>query len=779
MANEPKSKRRESAELTDLVPVLAVRDAVHFPGLINTLHVVREASLKALRTTMAGSRRVLVLSQIDMSVEEPGTTDLFHLGTLSEALQAIPLPDTSLRVALRGLRRVKAKSIITKGGSLWAEIEEIDEVPAEDIETEALMRASLECFTRVVQFSKDIPPEALQGIAQIDSAGLLADGILHHLPIRPAQKQQLLEELDHKKRLSMVLTLLSKEEQVLDLNSSIHKRVEQELGESQREFYLREQLKIIESELEAREDRLGETDDYRLKIERSGMSQEAIERATVELRRLDRSPPASPEGMVVRNYLDTLVSLPWTTLTEDRLDVAAAAKLLDERHFGLERVKDRILDQLAVRQLRKSMRGPILCFVGPPGVGKTSIARSIADAMGRKFVRIALGGLRDEAEIRGHRRTYVGSLPGRIIQGIKDCGTRNPVILLDEVDKVAAGAQGDPTSALLEALDAEQNGRFVDHYIETPFDLSAVLFIGTANLMENVPSALRDRMEVIPFGSYTQEERREIGQQFLLPRALEENGLTAADIVVTPETIKQLIEDYTREAGVRSLDRQLMAICRKAARRVAEGAAIPIRVDPATAQEFLGRPRHARSSHDLEPQVGLAWGLVVSEVGGETVAVEVTLSEPQGPRPELWLTGNLGDVMKESVQTALSCIRGEIPEAAKAKDVHVHLPAAAIPKEGPSAGLTVAVALASAYQNRPVRGDVAMTGEITLRGRVLPVGGVRDKLLAALAAGKTTIILPAENGPDLEDVPASAQSQLKVHLIQTVAEALALAFVPG
>ncbi len=777
MANQPRSKRGQSPNGSELVPVLAVRDAVHFPGLINTLHVVREASLKALRSTMAGSRRVLVLSQRDMSVEEPTAADLFQIGTLSEALQAIPLPDTSLRVALRGLRRVRAVNVMVKGGSLWAEVQEVEEIQSDNIETEALMRACVECFTRVVQLNKDVPPEALQGIAQIDSAGLLADGIVHHLPIRPLQKQDLLEELDHNKRLSMVLNILSREQQVLDLNSTIHKRVEKELGESQREFYLREQLKIIESELEEREDRIGETEDYRNRIERSGMPPEAIERALLELKRLDRSPPASPEGMVVRNYLDTLVNLPWATLTEDQLDVQAAAELLEKCHFGLERVKDRILDQLAVRQLRKSMRGPILCFVGPPGVGKTSIARSIAEAMGRKFVRIALGGVRDEAEIRGHRRTYIGSLPGRIMQGLKDCGARNPVILLDEVDKVAAGSQGDPTSALLEALDTEQNSRFVDHYIETPFDLSAVLFIATANLMENVPAALRDRMEVISFGSYTQEERREIGQQFLLPRAKEENGLAPNDIVVTAETLDRLIEDYTREAGVRSLDRQLMSLCRKAARQVAEGAATPILIDPETAQRYLGRPRHARASQDLDPQIGVAWGLVVSEAGGETVAVEVSLSEPFGSRPELWLTGNLGDVMKESVQAALSSVRSQIPEAAKAMDVHVHLPAAAIPKDGPSAGVTVAVALASAFQNRQVRGDVAMTGEITLRGRVLPVGGVRDKLLAALAAGKRIVILPADNAPDLEEVPETALHQLDVRLVNTAAEAFEIALM--
>jgi ATP-dependent Lon protease len=562
----------------------------------------------------------------------------------------------------------------------------------------------------------------------------------------------------------------------LDLGRRIHARVEQELGDSQREFYLREQLRVIQDELREREDRVGETEEYRAKILAANMPDEALDKAMTELRRLDRTPAATPEGLVIRTYLETLISLPWAITTEDRLDVEAASQLLDGRHFGLNRVKDRILDHLAVRQLKGSLRGPILCFLGPPGVGKTSIGRSIAEAMGRKFIRIALGGSRDEADIRGHRRTYVGSMPGRILQGLVDCGSRNPVIVLDEVDKMSSGPSGDPMSALLEALDPEQNTRFVDHYVEAPFDLSSTMFITTANVAENIPAPLRDRMEFIPFPGYTDQERKEIAKQFLVPRAISESGLQGDSILIPEDAIQSLVVDFTREAGVRSLDRNLQTVCRKAARRFAEGHTDQLIVDSAKLREYLGRPRFARRDSDAEDEIGTAWSMVVSEAGGEILKLETSLTGPLGQRPELLLTGNLGDVMRESAQAALTYVRSNAeaiaPKASMAMDVHVHMPDGAVPKDGPSAGLTIAVALASSFSGRPVRGCVAITGEITLRGRVHGVGGIREKVLAASRAGLTDVVLPMENEPDLEDLPKEVAAGLRLHLVSNVAEAL-------
>ncbi len=701
------------------------------------------------------------------------------MGTISEVLQAIPLPDSSQRVALRGVQRGSVAKIFSKGGCFWAQVDPILDAPSDGLETEALMRAAVEEFTKVVQLDGAIPPESLQGIGQLDHAGHLADTIIHHLPLRTKEKQSLLEDINPKHRLEALLSLLHREEQVLGLGRRIHERVEKELGDSQREFYLREQLRIIQDELREREDRVGETDEYRAKIYAASMPEDAREKALAELRRLDRTPAATPEGLVIRTYLDTLIALPWSITTEDRLDVEAASRLLDEHHFGLNQAKDRILDYLAVRQLRGTLRGPILCFLGPPGVGKTSICRSIAEAMGRRFIRIALGGGRDEADIRGHRRTYVGSMPGRIIQGLCDCGSRNPVIVLDEIDKLSSGPNGDPMSALLEALDPEQNDRFVDHYVEVPFDLGSVMFITTANLAENIPAPLRDRMEFIPFPGYTDQERIEIARQFLEPRAISESGLPDNAISIPDESLRSLVFDYTREAGVRGLDRYLQTVCRKVARRFAEGTTTAVDVDAAKLREYLGRPRYARRSTDVHDEIGTAWSMVVSESGGELLKLETSLTDLFGPKPDLLLTGNLGDIMRESAQAALTYIRANIDEIAPGRamtvDTHIHMPDGAVPKDGPSAGLTVAVALASSFSGRPVKGGVAITGEITLRGRVHAVGGIREKVLAAIRAGLTDVILPAENEPDIEDVPKDAIEKLRVHFVSSINEALAIA----
>jgi ATP-dependent Lon protease len=763
---------------TATVPVLPIRDAVHFPALVNTLHIVREASQKALRRSLDRDRRVLVLSQRDMAQEDPTAHDLYRVGTLSEALQTIPLPDGSLRVALRGLKRVRATRLHLRGGSFSAEIEELEEIPATGLEADALCRTCAEAFTRIVQLNKEIPPEALHSVLHLDEAGPLADAILHHLPVRPAAKQELLEELDHARRLEQAMLLLKREEQILDLNAHIVEEVERKLQDTQREFYLREQLRVIQEELRGREDRLGETEEYEQRLRAAGMPGDALDRAMVELGRLDRTPAASPEGMVLRNYLDTLIGLPWALLTEDRLDVDAAAKLLDDCHFGLENVKERILDHLAVRQLKRSLRGPILCFVGPPGVGKTSIVRSLAEAMNRRFARISLGGVRDEAEIRGHRRTYVGSMPGRILQAVRDCGSRNPVVLLDEIDKLTAGAHGDPASALLEALDPEQNDRFVDHYVEAPFDLSAVMFVATANLIDQVPPALRDRMEVIEFPGYSDADRREIARRFLVPRAIEDHGLTPAQCRLPAESLEALIHGYTRESGVRSLERAINTLCRKVARRVAEGHAEGMELTRDRLIDLLGSPRYRAARAD-GGGIGAANALVVGAAGGEIATVESTLLLPYDRTPQLQLTGNLGDVMKESAHTALTCIRALGPELAPGRefrfDIHLHVPEGAVPKDGPSAGLAVAVALASAFTEVPVRGDVAMTGEITLHGRVLPVGGVREKVLAAHRAKMTRVLIPEDNLGDLDQVPGEVLREIAVVPIRELREAVRLA----
>jgi ATP-dependent Lon protease len=776
----PGSKAAEKREL-QLVPVLAARDAVHFPSLINTLSVARSPSVKAIRRSMDTDRRVLVLSQRDMAQEDPGVGDLHTVGTLSEALQALPMPDTSLRVVLRGIGRARAVRLISKAGTFWAEVEEIGETEATGLDVDAIMRACVDSFSRVVGMNKHIPPESMQSVSRVDTPSLMADTISHHLPLRPSEKQALLEEFDSRSRLNKVFELLKREEQILDLDAEIRRRVERELGDGQREYYLREQLKVIQTELQEREQRLGETEDYLRRIEESGMPSHAVEKISAELRRLDRIPANSPEGMVLRNYLDCLAELPWKSTTKDQVNVAAAQDLLDKKHFGLEKVKTRILDYLAVRQLRGTMRGPVLCFVGPPGVGKTSIAHSIADAMGRKFVKLSLGGIRDEAEIRGHRRTYVGSMPGRLIQGLRHAGARNPLVVLDEIDKMGSDFHGDPTAALLEALDPEQNSRFSDHYIEVPFDLSEVMFVATANLIENIPAALRDRMEVIRFPSYTDDERQQIAKSFLVPKAVSDHGIPPGKIRFGDDAVRSIIRDYTRESGVRNLDRAISAVCRKLARNFAEGRTDVVTVNETRLREALGHPLYRRLDSGEIEAVGSATGMVVSEYGGDLVSIEVSLMEPQSSKPELNLTGNLGEVMKESALAALTFVRANSEALGIGRtfkfDVHVHVPQGAIPKDGPSAGLTIGVALASAASGRPVRQDVAMTGEVTLRGKVIGVGGVRDKVLAASRAGMKTVVLPEENRADLDDLPDSVRESLDIHLVRDMFQALDVALL--
>ncbi len=783
MPNRGSRAPKAACTSKDLVPVLAVRDAVHFPGVINTLHVARETSSRALRKAMDGDRRVVVVSQRDMALEEPAAGDLFEVGTLSEVLQALPMPDTTLRAVLRGDARVRVGGLVRRDGMFWATVEALKEAPYAGVRADAMQREALQTLERIIRLGDDVPPEAMPAVAHVEGSGALADAIAHHLPLRPHEKQLILEELRGKERLERVLVCLRREEKVVALRSSIQARVDKEVGDVQREFYLREQLRVIQSELEVRGSRQGETERLKERIEGSGMTGATLEKALLELDRLDRVPASSPEGVVIRNYIDWLVELPWNAIGKDRLNVNRAAALLEREHYGLSPVKERILDYLAVRQLNKSLRGPILCFVGPPGVGKTSLGRSIANAMDRPFHRVSLGGIRDEAEIRGHRRTYVGAMPGRIIQGLRQCGVRNPVLMLDEIDKMGTDMRGDPTSALMEALDPEQNSQFRDHFIEAPFNLDAVMFIATANVLDAIPAPLRDRMEIIRFPSYTEDEKVHIATRFLVPRALERNGLGRTTVAIGESIPQILVQQYTREAGVRSLERVVDELCRKIARQAASKRRKEFAIGPTEVLELLGAPLFPIDASTFANQVGTATGLVVTEVGGDIVTIEASLLAPLGPAPVLHLTGNLGSVMKESAQAAMTYVRsieGRLGAVCELRhDVHVHVPAAAIPKDGPSAGLTIGVVLASALSGIPVRGDVAMTGELTLRGKVMAVGGVRDKVLAAHRAGIRTIILPEGNRCDLAEIPPAVQAQCELCWVSTMDEALAIALVTG
>ncbi len=746
------------------VPVLPARDSVVFPGMIHTLHVAREGSKRAVRAAMAQNGPVFVVSQRDRDVEDPSPAVLFRIGCVCEPLQAVPLPDGSLRVALRPLHRAEAERFQNRAGFLTVYFAGLAEPASATDGGEALMRASVEAFADVLERGRKIPIESIDTVVHQETPGALADAIAHHLPLRPHQKQEILEILEPEPRLEAVFGLLSRERRVLGIQSEIAHKVDSEFAAVQREVFLREQLRAIQAELETFGEGATEFAALRERIEEAQMAPEAASRALQELGRLERQPPQSPESLVIRNYLDVLIALPWSRLSPDRLDVRDAQRVLDEAHYGLEPVKDRILDYLAVRQLNRSLRGPILCFVGPPGVGKTSVGRSIADALGREFVRISLGGVRDEAEIRGHRRTYVGAMPGRILQSLRQCGTRNPVMVLDEIDKMAADSRGDPSSALLEALDPAQNERFSDHFLETPFDLSAVLFIATANLVEDIPFALRDRLEIVRFASYTDEERLQIARRFILPRQIEAHGLADVDFRMEPSAMVSAVRDYTREAGVRELERVIGAICRKSARRVAETGVRRMRITGRSLGRLLGPPRYDRELAVGGVDPGVALALVVTEYGGSSVPIEVALMEDARREPRLQLTGNLGEVMKESAETALTAVEslGLGPRERLAGRIHIHVPDNAVPKEGPSAGLSIAVALASAWTGHPVRPGLAMTGEITLRGRLLAVGGVREKLVAARRAGVRTVLLPEANRNDLREVPRAVLAQLEI-----------------
>lgn len=774
-------------KLPQTLPVLPVRDTVYFPNMLFPLFLGREKSIRALDCALESHRYILLIAQKDVSVEEPSPEDIFEVGIVAEVMQVLRVPDGTVRITLEGIQRARVTKYIHTDPFFKARVKVYRSEPAEGAGAEALMRSISFVFEQIVQNQggyngRPIPPELLMNVESIDDPEKLVDTIMPHLPLKTETKQEVLEMVRVVDRLEMLNSLLQKEMEVLDIQRNIRSRVEKEIGDMQREYILREQLKAIQNELGERDGRQSEMEEYRGRIVEANMPADVQEKALKELDRLDKMPFAAPEGVVVRNYLDWLVSLPWSVRSEESIDVEGARKVLDADHFGLDKVKERIVEFLAVRKLAKEMKGPILCFVGPPGVGKTSIGKSIARSLGRKFYRLSLGGVRDEAEIRGHRRTYVGALPGRILQGLKHAGTRNPVFMLDEVDKIGADFRGDPSAALLEALDPEQNDSFSDHYLEVPFNLRDVMFITTANVLDTVPPALRDRMEVIRFSGYIEDEKLQICRKYLIPKQLKENGLTKDLLSIHDAAIRRIVREYTREAGVRSLERAVGTICRKVAKEVAGGLTTKTTVRDKDVAKYLGPRRYHFGRAEEKDEVAAVTGLVYTEVGGDVVSIEAVVMKSS--KGSLTLTGQLGDVMKESGQAALTYVRSRagilgIDEGFySCSDIHVHVPEGAVPKDGPSAGVTIATAIASALTRRPVRKDVAMTGEITLRGRVLPIGGVKEKVLAAHRAGIRTVILPRENENDLQDIPADVRGQMTFHLVAHADEVLQTALLP-
>ena len=775
---------QEEPAFSNVLPLLPIRDQVYFPHMIFPLLVGREKSVRALEEAAAQQRHIFIVAQRNLHVEDPEPDDIYGVGIAAEVMQILRVPDGTVRVMLEGLERCRVMKYVQTEPFYRVLVEPMPTNEVKDLPTEALMRSVTSQFEHVVSISKNIQPEALINVVNTDEPGRLADVITPYLrQMRIEAQQEILETLDVNERLNKLSLVLKKEAEILEIQKNIRTRVEKEMGDTQREFILREQMKAIQQELGERDEGSSELDAYRVKIVESGMPEQAAERASKEVERLEKMPFAAPEGVVIRTYLDWLVALPWSKATSDDIDIEEAARVLDEDHYGLEKAKERIVEFLAVRKLTGTTRGPILCFVGPPGVGKTSIGKSIARALGRKFIRVSLGGVRDEAEIRGHRRTYIGALPGRILQGIKQAGVKNPVFMLDEIDKLGMDFRGDPSSALLEALDPEQNREFSDHYLEVPFDLSDVMFVTTANLLDPIPAALKDRMEVITFAGYTEEEKLAIAINFLVPKQRRDHGLTAEQLTISDGALRKLIREYTREAGVRNLEREIATLCRKVARQVAGGDSGRVAIDDDRIKEFLGQRRFHYGVMEETDEIAAATGLVYTEFGGDIVTIEVSLLK--GHEGRVQLTGQLGDVMKESAQAAFSFVRSRAAQLGidedfyRKLDVHVHVPAGGVPKDGPSAGITIATAIASALTRRPVRKDVAMTGEITLRGRVLPVGGVKEKVLAAHRAGIRTVLLPKENEKDLEELPQNVRDEMCFHHVAHMDEVLDLALLPA
>jgi ATP-dependent Lon protease len=768
--------------IPDILGILPLRSAVVFPHAVVPLAAGRPSSVRLIDTATQSGRLIGAVLQRDPAEEAPGAAGLHEVGTLALIHKVLKQPDGTLRLVVQGLGRFRIAEVLETTPYVRARVESVPEEESHDVEAQALTRSAASLFQQVVALSPTLPDELASVVSGAEAAGQVADLIAASLPALPmALKQELLETTPVKARLQKLVAALSKEAEVLELGSKIQSEVQSEVSKTQREYYLREQLKAIQKELGESDERTQEIDALREKIEAAGMSEEARKEALRELDRLTKMPPAAAEYTVARTYIDWLVAMPWTQETSDQTDIEDAARILDEDHEGLGKIKERILEYLAVKRIRPAGKDPILCFVGPPGVGKTSLGRSIARALGRKFHRISLGGMRDEAEIRGHRRTYIGALPGQVLQGLRRAGTKNPVFMLDEIDKLGMDFRGDPASALLEVLDPEQNGTFRDHYLDVPFDLSRVLFITTANVIDTVPAPLRDRMEIIPLAGYTEDEKVRIAHTHLIPKQAREHGLDPlADVAFTPEALRLLARGYTREAGVRNLEREIASICRKIARRHAEGRTGPVSVTPDVVTSFLGVPRFEYEELEERTRVpGVAVGLAWTPAGGDILLIEAT--RMKGART-LTLTGQLGDVMKESAQAALSWVRSHATELGIASsfwetaDLHVHIPAGAIPKDGPSAGVTLTTALVSLLTGRRVREGLAMTGEVSLSGRVLPVGGIKEKVLAAHRAGVRTVVLPRRNEKNLlEDVPREVRDVMTFHLVESASEAVSLA----
>ncbi len=766
-------------------PVLPLRDTVVFPHMMTPLVVGRDRSIKAVEAAISSDNLIVVVAQRDADVQDPGLNDLYSIGVEMVVGRILRMPDGTTNVLGQGLRRVRILRLSQTQPYLRAYVEPIQESQEVTLGTEALMRAVLSLFDKVVQLSDSLPEDAYVAAMNLSAPGPLADLILSVLDLDFPTRQELLEVLDPVTRLQRLSVLLAKELDVLELEYSIQDKVQREVDRSQREMFLREQMRAIQTELGELDLQMAEIQELEEKIAASDMPDLVRAKAQKELSRLKAMPPAAPEIGMIRTYLDWLLELPWTKATEDNLDIAQVAKVLDANHYGLPKAKERILEYLAVRKLagKNNRRSPILCFVGPPGTGKTSLGRSIAQALGREFVRVSLGGIRDEAEIRGHRRTYIGALPGRIIQTMRTAGTINPIFMLDEIDKLGVDFRGDPAAALLEALDPEQNHAFSDHYLDVPYDLSKVMFITTANILDPIPPALCDRMEVIEFPGYIEEEKVAIARQFLIPRQLSETGLDEPrrSVSFSEKAIRTIIREYTYEAGVRNLEREIGNICRKVARRIAEGKPAPRHITVQSLPKYLGPARFLRDQEAQTDEIGLAFGIAWTEAGGDLLPVEVSLMEGKGT---LLLTGQLGDVMQESAQAALSYARSHARELGIGDidfdklDIHIHVPEGSVPKDGPSAGITIATALISALIQRPVHHDVAMTGEITLRGRVLPIGGLKEKVLAAHRAGLKTILLPKQNKKDMIEIPKRVRRELKFVFVDRMEEVLPVALLP-
>ena len=764
-------------------PMIPLRGLTVFPNMVLHFDIGREKSINALEKAMIMNQHIFLSSQMDENLDLPTPDDFYKVGVIGKIKQMLKLPGDSIRVLVEGLSRGVIEEVIFEVPYFRCRVRTVDEPEtADDAESEALMRTVLASFENYININKSIAPEVFASVVSIENPGRLADVIASHLDIKLEDKQLLIEEFDHKKRLEKLNEILVKEIEIMNIEQDISSKVKSQMNQNQREYYLREQLRVIQEELGGVDELEEELDNFRKQLDELELEEKTREKVEKEINRFSKMQPSSAEATVSRNYIETILSLPWNKESEDNIDLIKAEEILNEDHYGLEKVKERVLEYLAVIQLSESLKGPILCLVGPPGVGKTSIARSIARSIGREFVRMSLGGVRDEAEIRGHRRTYIGAIPGRIISAIKDTGVKNPVFLFDEVDKIGADYKGDPASALLEVLDPEQNKDFTDHYLEVPFDLSKVMFITTANSTSTIPGPLLDRMEVIDVSGYTEEDKVQIAQKYLVPKQIKQNGLTKSRISFTEAGIRNVINYYTRESGVRNLEREIGNICRKVARNVVTGDTGKVSVGPKKVQEFLGKKKVHFDIIKGETEVGVTTGLAWTIVGGDTLFIEAAALPGTG---KIQLTGQMGDVMQESAMTGISYIRSVSKKVKieedfyKNYDIHIHIPEGAVPKDGPSAGVTMCTAIISALTGTPVRKDVAMTGEITLTGKVLPVGGIREKVLAAHRAGVRKVLLPAENEIDIQEIPEIVRDDMEFVLLKHVKDVFPNVFVKG